>query len=377
MSDEPNQTESSGVNSSPGPDNELALRSLLQGAVADLAPSDDALERLRHAVPARRARKRRTAIGAAAAALLIGISVPSFVKVAASPDGSDDRPAIAGHGEQAHGGTGGITDPDLSWPGLPDPVARPAKTDGPGRGQPDQGRPVAGKTGDPGRTAGGSGGPGDGTGPFPPSSAAPAPVCQADQLGVALEETRSPDADGKVYGTFRITNVSQGDCKVSGPGAVTAVAAGSADSAKITVADHTAGDPATGLPSPAEEQTGLVLQPNTAYEIRFAWVPEQTCPARPGPDPTTSPDPASGGSGTTDGGTDPDTGTGTGDADGDGVDDTDPLGEGSDPSGETGGAGVEVTHIADPGAPIARTVIPDACAGTLYRTGVLPAEPAS
>ncbi|MEU7607087.1 hypothetical protein AB0B44_40650, partial [Streptomyces sp. NPDC041003] len=41
-----------------GASEEEALRGLFHGAVEGLQPSADALERLRHAVPARRARKR-------------------------------------------------------------------------------------------------------------------------------------------------------------------------------------------------------------------------------------------------------------------------------------------------------------------------------
>ncbi|MCB5170245.1 hypothetical protein LG634_36285 [Streptomyces bambusae] len=385
MSDERNPTESGGVNSTSGPggrptgpDGELELRSLFQGAVSGLEPSDGALERLRYAVPARRARKRQAAlVGVAAAALLVGVTVPTLFNVASGGGSSDDHTAIAGHGETAEdgeSGEGGLTDPDLTWPTLPSTASHPQQPGklGNGPGQPKGGKTTAG----PGKTAG----TGDGNGPGGrPVSADPVPVCQADQLGVALEDTRSPDADGKVYGTFRITNVSQAGCKVTGRGTVTAAATGAADPAHITVADHTAGDPAGGLPSPSENEESLVLPPNAAYEIKFAWVPAPTCPG-PGPTPTPEPTHGTGGEttgGTTEPGDTAGTGTGTGDTEGgEGAedDDTDPLGEGQQPDP---GAGVEVTHTAEPGAPTARTVIPNACAGTLYRTGVLPAEPAS
>ncbi|MDX6765050.1 hypothetical protein SIN09_38130, partial [Streptomyces sp. F8] len=56
-----------------GASGEDELRILLRGAVEGIQPSEDALERIVHAVPARRrARRRRAVVGAAAAALLAG-----------------------------------------------------------------------------------------------------------------------------------------------------------------------------------------------------------------------------------------------------------------------------------------------------------------
>ncbi|MER7759995.1 hypothetical protein [Streptomyces sp. NPDC097619] len=370
------------MNGGRGPEDEPALRLLLQGAVDGLKPSDGALERLRIAVPARRARKRQALVGvSAAAALLVGITVPALLRGGPDGSGSDDRSAIAGHGEQAlRSGSpeGGIT-PDLTWPGLPDPTPRASR---PGQRDEKPGGGTGGHPGtdprDPDTVSGGVPGTvGGGTGPLPPEVGDPVPICEADQLGVALQETRDPDADGKVYGTFRITNVSQGDCRVGGAGTFAAVASGAADPSRITVVEHTVGDPATGLPGPGAETPGLVLAPNGGYEVRFAFVPSQGCPStstppppEPGADPT---------GGTTEGTTDPGTGEPGGD---DGLDDTDPLGDAEGTTGDTGGGtaagSIEVTHVAEPGAPAAVAVVTDACAGTVYRTGVLPAEePAS
>ncbi|MCZ9347385.1 hypothetical protein NGM37_57770, partial [Streptomyces sp. TRM76130] len=57
------------------------MRRLLHRAVEEVEPREGALEQLRRAVPARRARKRQAAVGMAAAALLIGTAVPALLHV--------------------------------------------------------------------------------------------------------------------------------------------------------------------------------------------------------------------------------------------------------------------------------------------------------
>lgn len=333
-----------------GPENELsglgdeaALRRLLQGAVQDLEPSDGALDHLRRAVPARRARKRQALVGAAAAALLIGTAVPAFVHVANS-GGEDARSVNAGHGEQAQGGTGseaGVGGGD-------------AGTDGPSAGN-QGGAPDTGASRSAGRQPSGStdGAPG---GVNQPSGtvAASSPVCGTGQLGVTSAQAAKPDTDGKVYGSFRISNVSTTDCAVSGDGTFAFQAMGAADPARITVVDHTAGDPATGLPDPSQEANTLVLKPDTAYEVKFAWVPKDSCPttgASPDPTPTDGGASTGASTGTTSGNTGPQLVTEEGGAPADGS--------------------VAVTHTAEGGAPSAAATIPNACSGTIYRTGVL------
>ncbi|MFI8102698.1 hypothetical protein [Streptomyces sp. NPDC086023] len=341
----------------PGPENELELRSLLRGAVEGLEPSDGALARLQVAVPRRRQRKRQALVGVAAAALLVGTAIPAFFRVATSPDSAN--PAIAGHGEKAPDGStgGGSTNPDLTGPDVFGPSAFASPSGKPGKGK-------GGKNGRDGKDRGKGGTPkgepaGSGIGkggPNPPADdSGKAPVCQADQLGVAVQDTRTPDADGKVYGTFRITNVSQSDCVVGSGGSVSALAA---DQRQVTVLDHTSGDPATGLPDPSAEQRALRLEPNAAYEVQFAWVPAQSCP-----DPTSVPDPS------------PDPTASDGETDPDPLDGGEPpVDESENPVPSQAGA-VSVTHVADPGAPVATTTIPNACEGTIYRTGVLAAPP--
>ncbi|MFI6147221.1 hypothetical protein [Streptomyces sp. NPDC051109] len=345
---------------------EQALRSLLQGAVEGLQPAEGALERLRHAVPVRRTRKRQALVGAAAAALLAGTAIPAalHLHITGGEGAAADHSAMAGHGEQpGTAAAGGTSDPHQNGAG-----AQPQPGKAPGKGAESGG---AGERPDPqerGAPTGGTAGPdtaaataGAGTGPQPPVAAAPGvPGCSAEQLGVQ-GSAKAPEADGKVYGSFKVTNVSTRGCTVIGPDTVTAASvSGSAPgrSSGVTVVGHTAGDPAAGLPDPSAETPLLLLQPYTAYEVRFAWVPSaQSCPAAT-PDPVTKP-PAGA----------PDSGQGT-------------AARATGPEPETDSktpepTGVEVTHTphtAPPGAPTTQTTIPAACGGTVYRTGVIPLD---
>lgn len=345
---------------------EVALRSLLHGAVQDLQPADGTLDHLRRAVPARRARKRQAVVGMAAAALLFGTAVPAFVHVASSDGTSDDRPVNAGHGEQVQGGTGEETGGEGSGPGAPSAEAGQG-TGGAGKG----GEDTPAKPGEP------AAGTSDGTvgGTSAPTSPVPAtvPVCDATRLGVASAEAGQPDAEGKVYGTFRITNVSGTDCSVSGAGGVASVAMGAADQARITVVAHTAGDPATGLPDPSQEASApLLLKPSGSYEVKFAWVPSETCPVEGG---------GSGGTGGGEASPDPTPPTGDTSSESAGSDGTggttavEPqLGKEADGDGPRADGSVAVSHTPEAGGPSAQATIPNACAGTVYRTGLLPTE---
>ncbi|MGW4032429.1 hypothetical protein ACWEFL_24485 [Streptomyces sp. NPDC004838] len=324
---------------------ELELRRLFQGAVEDLRPADGALDHLRRAVPARKARKRQILIGAVAAVLLMGTGVPAFVHVANSDGGANDPASVsAGHGKHSEGGTdeeqgssGGHGDSGGS---------KESGEEGEGPGKPSD---------SPGGPSGtGTGGNGTGGTAVPPGIVATdSPKCAAEQLGVTSAQAGQPDSEGKVYGTFRVANVSATECAVSGRGTIGFAVKGAADESKIKVVDHTAGDAATGLPDPSQEAAALLLKPDSVYEVRFAWVPKETCPTGgPSPDPTDSP--GTSGSASASGGSAPNN--------------VQPQLE----TTETGTDGsVSVTHTAEPGAPSAETTIPNACSGTIYRTGVL------
>ncbi|MEU0956336.1 hypothetical protein ABZ353_28970 [Streptomyces niveus] len=327
---------------------ELALRRLLHGAVQEIAPSDGALDHLRRAVPARRARKRQAVVGVAAAALLFGTAVPAFVHVANTSSASDGKSFNVGHGEQVQGGTGSDGGPKDGEKGGTDPSD-----------QADSGDGESGDKDSPEASVGGvSGGTTGGTGSDPESSYTSAvATCDANQLGVSSAETSEPQADGTVYGFFRISNISGTNCSVSGNGSVGFQTAGAADPSKIEVVNHQPGDPASDLPDPSLEASALVLAPSGAYEVMFAWVPTDTCPTggEPSPDPT----PTEGDSG--------------GATNGTGTTPIEPSPQlGSEEGPEDGS--IDVVHTPEPGSTPAATTIDNACAGTIYRTGVLEAS---
>ncbi|MEV3896833.1 hypothetical protein [Streptomyces anulatus] len=327
---------------------EVALRRMLHGAVRELAPSEGTLDHLHRAVPARRARRRQAVVGAAAAALLIGTAVPAFVHVATSDGPSAARPAIAGHGEQAQGGNGDETGPEAPGRRTVEPTERESEGSA-GEADPDP-SPTKGEGSDPDGAVTGE------ATDSPSADFASLPVCDPSQLGVASAGTGAPGADGTVYGSFKIANVSGTDCTVSSNGTVGFTAIGAADPLKIGVVQHTAGDAAPGLPDPSQEPGTVLLKPAMAYEVRFAWVPTDTCPTvGPSPSPTPSTDGAGGSVG--EGGSDQPSGV-----------DTQSLHE---DGGATAEGSVAVTHTPETGAPTAETKIPNACSGTIYRTGVL------
>ncbi|CAL9488382.1 hypothetical protein SUDANB38_03210 [Streptomyces sp. enrichment culture] len=353
---------------------ELALRRLLQGAVEDLEPSPGALDHLRRAVPARRARKRQALVGAAAAVILLGTGVPAFVHVAASDTAAEANPVNAGHGEQVQGGTG-----DAQGPAGEEAAGSPSgELNGSGKdGANPSGTPTSAGTS---ASDGADGAPDRAT-----SAPATVPLCEAGQLGVSLAETSGPTGDGTVYGTFRIANVSSSDCAVTASGTVGFGTSGAADPGRISVVRHTAGDAASGLPDPSATVGSLVLKPSGAYDVKFAWVPSETCPANGGggsgdggggssggggeqsptptapSTPTEEPPPPTAGAttGTAEGGTDTDAGTAV---------EPQML-----PAEDTADGSVTVTHTPGAGGPQAAVTIPNACAGTIYRTGLLPA----
>ncbi|MGN9791889.1 hypothetical protein ACTMTU_12465 [Streptomyces sp. OZ13] len=322
---------------------EDALRRLLHGVVEDIQPSAGALDHLRRAVPARRARKRQALVGAAAAALLIGTAVPAFVH---SNGSGSANPVNAGHGEQAQGGTGnapGVTGGDNGTKG-PTQGTGPAVPPGPSTGA----NPPAAQP---------SGGGDGGSGAVQPPAVGEMQTCEAGQLSVSTE-TGAPDGEGKVYGTFRVTNVSTTDC-IIGRSTIGFHTSGAADQARISVVRHVAGDAAGGLPDPSPSDTDVaVAMASASFAMKFAWVPSDTCPtAEPSPDPSPTEGDVSGGGGGQ--------GGGTGDTGGSAAEPQlmteDGVKEGS----------VTVTYSALGGGVYGQSLVPNACAGTIYHTGVL------
>jgi hypothetical protein len=318
---------------------------MLHSAVSDVEPRDGTLEFLRQAVPARRARKRQALVGVAAAALFIGTAIPALVHVS-NATGSDADPSIAGQASQAQGGVGRGKGPDGGSSG-PAGSSGSARSKGKG-GQKDKGDTDTG-------TSNGS------AGADPSATAASAAACTAAQLGGATSSVGSPDSTGLVYGTFRVSNISGTSCTVSGAGTVGVATQGAADPAQVTVVSHAAGDAATGLPDPSQELASLILKPGTAYEVRFAWAPSQTCPV------------TSGGSGGDSGGSSPDptpTDSTTDGSEGDSTDGSEATTQLLRADGTADGS-VTVSLTAATGSPTVTATVSNACAGTVYRTGVL------
>ncbi|MBC9714586.1 hypothetical protein H9Y04_18680 [Streptomyces sp. TRM66268-LWL] len=318
---------------------------MMRGAVQDIAPSGDALDHLRRAVPARRARKRQALVGMAAAALLIGTAVPAVFHVATSP-ASDDQFSSANDSSDVPG-EGSDEGPGSESGGGGTPSGKDGDKDKGKDGEKDKDKGEEGETATDGATVGTS-----------PSGdvIAGAPVCDASMLTDASATTGAPQSDGKVYGSFKVANQSGAECTLGGSGSVTFAAQGAAQDSKITVVEHTAGDPAAGLPAPSAEPTAILLKPGESYEVQFAWVPSGSCPTtNPSPDPSPTENNA-------------DTG-GTGDtATGEGMQTQLVTAE------ETADGSVSITHTAQPGAPAADATIPNACEGTIYKTEAMPAS---
>ncbi|GAB7103339.1 hypothetical protein JCM4814A_16530 [Streptomyces phaeofaciens JCM 4814] len=324
---------------------ELALRRMLHQAVQEMEPSDGTLDHLRHAVPARRARKRQAVVGMAAAALFVGTAVPALLHVS-NAGGSDANPSIAGQASQAQGGASQGKDPDGGSSGkVGDSSGKAGEQDKDGATETGQSKGT-----DSTGTSSGT----DHTS----TSAASAPVCTASQLGSASGTVAVPDAAGIVYGTFRVANVSGTGCTVGGAVSVTSGAQGAADPTKITVVEHVSGDAAAGLPDPSLYVTQHLLAPGSAYDVKFAWVPSETCPTTGGStggstggasSPSPSPSEPVSTTGDTSSGTSAQLLTEDGTADG----------------------SVVVTYTAEDGATAVSATVSDACAGTVYRTGVL------
>ncbi|WP_461037477.1 hypothetical protein [Streptomyces mayteni] len=396
----------------PGDGGEAEIRQLFRDAVGGLEPSAQALEQLREAVPMRRRRRRRMWLGAAASVALFGVGAPVVMSAAehvgggggeATLDAGTDRTA---GGEPAGGGDAGE---DGSHPAGGDTEA-PGR---PGDGAETDGQPPA--TGD----EEGSATTRDGS-----EMSLSSPTCARTQLGEARTTTESPDAEGRVYGTIRLVNVSSSPCRVAGNGELAALPMGMASADSIQIVDRTEGDRAERLPTPDETLEELVLPPGEAYEVQFAWVPsvtaidscdvatepagsggpspnlergepatdEPTATGGPGPDDVSGEDGGGGATGET--GTGGESTGGTGGAGGTG--ETGGESPGSGASGETGGTGtsggdtsggtvggdgvdgttdgVVLRYTPAAGQPEAAQIrLEGSCSGTIYRTGVLQA----
>lgn len=339
---------------------EQTLRRLLQGAVEDIEPAEGTLEHLQRAVPARRTRRRQAVAGAVAAVVLGATALPALIHAATTADTTDDHQANAASSHQRpHGGTEGEHGRGVPAPGPPNPSASPdaVRRDG-HRKEEDEAQRKDGSTAGP---KGSASVPGS---DLPPTLSATSPTCDRNQLGKGSGVVGTPDGNGRVYGTFRVVNVSGSVCTVAGEGMVAAHSAGGSENSRITVVNHTAGDAATGLPDPATEPSRVILQPGQAYEIRFAFVPAADGgPSGCAKQGITPPTPAS------------DSGSASAAPPAGAAEKSQVQGVSSPTQPPSG---VVLSHTPDVGEPkAADATLPDACAGTVYRTGALTTAPAA
>lgn len=335
---------------------EQALRRLLHGAVDDLEPSPSALEQLQRAVPARRTRRRQAVVGAAAAVILGATALPALIHVATTGGTAEDHAANAASSHRrSHGADGGRRAGDGADDGHAETTAGADDRKDEREKKEEGSRPDSTSRGRAG-TAGGS------ATDASPTLAASSPTCDRNQLGNGVGTVGTADKNGRVYGAFRVVNVSRTVCSVAGPGVVSVHTQGSAESSRVSVVDHTSGDAAPGLPDPATEPSQVILQPGQAYEIKFAWVPapdggSSGCSRPEGVTPTPA--------------TTPSSTTGNAAAEDNKPPAPDPAPSKTPPS-------VVLSHTPDVGEPkAADATISDACAGTIYRTGAVAAAPAA
>lgn len=360
---------------------EQTLRHMLRNVVQDVEPDPEALDRLQRAVPVRR-RRRYVLVGVAAAVAVTGLTLPSMVSGGVVPGLAGESSTTAAAGEHTADPSGGAAPNGGAQNRLPERqpgTARPpagSGSDGPStHTTPDLGETA--DSADPRQTLGGV-----------------SPTCSRDQLGNAGATAHVPDDAGRISGSFRIVNLSGDSCTVNDPGLLTAEAQGRAQPENIQVLDRT-GTEDVPLPPPEQEHDELILRPGEQYQVAFAWVPDAGVDLSGCSAPTVL---RSGtGVGTASGGTEPDggtesdgTGTGTGTDTGvDGGTDTGVDGGGSGSEGGSGtgedadgGAGggssaspessVLLGYVPGAGEPrTAEVTLQHACAGTVYRTGVL------
>ncbi|KIZ19195.1 hypothetical protein SNA_01185 [Streptomyces natalensis ATCC 27448] len=300
-------------------------------------------------------------MGAAAALLLGGTSIPAMVHVAHLNDPAEDRSANAASSTQAQDGSGSAHGEGTEH-AFPQPTGENGRWPGNGTTEGKDGRSKEKNGADQGTS---------GAMPSPNETMdVTSPACNRDQLGRGTSSVGPADSSGRVYGAFRVVNTSGTACSIDGGGTVGVVAQGSTNPDRIHVVDHTSGDEATGLPDPATTPDQLVLKPGEAYEVKFAWIPEAgggpTGCAHPAPSPTPDPSKAPAAS--------PDSGTTT--TDGSGSSQTGSTdGTGGSDGGNTASGGVVLSHTPEAGEPAATDAkLADACAGTVYRTEALAAK---
>ncbi|TDU05534.1 hypothetical protein EDD99_4052 [Streptomyces sp. 846.5] len=364
---------------------EREIRELLHRAVGGLQPAPGALEQLRRAVPQRRQRRRRiygSAALTAALCLIGGLALHSAAGEVLSVSGPQTTRSYgdAANNHSASGGAGISSSPSYS-PLLPYPsldsggALGGAGTSGGGSTNavsPVPGSPGSGRLQPSGLSSGQGGTAARYTTPSPgapivpttsavtgsssvANSASTAPAaaeCVQSQLGAGSATVAAADSAGIVYGTFLVTNVSAKTCVVSQPGTVAVLSVNGSDPSWITITQHTVGDPAGGLPTPAATPAPVVLAPGKAYAVGFAWVPTTGTGAPSCV--TTSPSASASTAGS--GGTSAALST---------------QSQSNETSSTTGQPSVVLGHTPGAGGSAVSAVVPNACGGTVYRTAPL------
>ena len=346
------------------PAGEEALRRLLHDAADGLNPRPGALDEIRQAIPARRARRRHMLVGAGAAALVVGVTLPLMQAGVVPGPLNNESSSNAAQSQPSDSA---------------DPDERDGSVSG-GQGGSDQDSGDTGGSGDADRDDR-SDAPSDphSSSPEGDSQASNAPTCGPDQLGEGDVEVGDPDSRGRIYGSFELSNVSDQTCRVRGRDGLTASGVGRVPTAGVQVLDHTPGGRASALPDPSQQSGPVILRPGETYEVKFAWIPSsergQACfPKDEEPDPSEPPpggpgggsgDPGSGGNeggdGDNEGG---DGGEGPGGEDG-----MSPQADGGS-GGDQDGSAVVLNYKPAAGEPrLPAAYLDSACPGTVYRTG--------
>ncbi|MEE1784009.1 hypothetical protein PUR71_14015 [Streptomyces sp. SP17BM10] len=358
---------------------ELAVRDLLHRAVAGIQPVPGGLPRIRAAVPRRRAARRGALTGALALAAAVAVALPAL------------------HNADHLGLSGGPGSPHADAPVTGVPAGTTADGSGPFGASPRPG-PVPGTAGQPSGTASSSPSPGASSTRADGGTTAPAaatssgegpivPLCTRGDLGQGTAQAGPADAEGRIYGWFAVTNVSGHACRLGGPGAVSVTAVTGTDRSRIRVTDHTAGDPATGLP--LADTDPPLLAPQAGYRVPFAWIPDPVCPTTgqggattaptgapaPGPVALTTQAPAAASGAPASGASAAPSSNPHVSASPSAGPTTEPTPSGSPTPNPTASSppSTTIAHTPAPGSPSAAAVLlPGACAGTVYRGGLQP-----
>lgn len=325
------------------------LRRRMHEVVSDIEPADGSLERLRHAVPARR--RRRSAVMAGTSALVMVAALAAAARGGpgwiASVTRSVERTAtIGGSGGVNRQGTGtngsGAAEQQGRTGGVNGPSGTPSTT-------PTPGKPSATPTPSPSSTV------------TPPRPGNPAlPPCGMTTLG-RLTVTADTVVNGVTYGHVDGTVVSS--CDLASQPAVAVTPSAGVGQSVPTIDNSTAHY--QGLPDVTPSAATIVVQGGSSFQFQFAWVPATCSPGSSGSSDGTAGEGASAGAGTGSAGG-PGADAGAGDASDAPTDTPTPTGTPTPP------AGYQIEYSAAANGPTAMTTLDAACGASVYVTAVYP-----